>query len=658
MKAFYYLLLFIFFSLPNLQSQSFKLLKDIGSGSQEGLALNIDLVEFGDKVYFQSVSETLWETDGTSDGTKETVPRSTASRVETLVSTGSKMFFQGRNNENSLFVSDGTAAGTMKVREFPNLDIEFITPLDENTVVFGVQNFNGDVSEIWSSDGTVSGTQKLTDMEFSYPYIVSRFQNQIIVQDERFTDPESYITDGTPAGTYKMIDWVNTFFDLESVSVAVGGENLIFITGSQEEGGDLWRRNFVSDGTASGTARIGAFGFQKIFELGNNYFIVSNDALYFYNNTDKNLSTIKGLYAFTEPVFDNGRVFFHASDKTPWVSDGTPAGTKQLGSANIGSFNFDPVLFASGDSLFYNQEASDADYWRVVNINDVTDTIMIDYSPRNLLSPIPRMVNYKGKLLLNRRTDDEGHELWIFSSEPPPPPPVLEATLTQTGKILCNGDETGALDLDITGGTPPYDIIWTPNNHSGQMLRNLTPGDYSALVTDAMGLSLTIDATIVEPPVLAFTLITEPDDGTSSGSIQILPSGGTPPYTYWWPFGFTSFGFTDGLPFGDYFIRVLDENDCLVSDSVMIELLTPVDDFLNEHVKVYPTLARNKITIESPFFVSVEIINSNGKIVQEISEHKGKNDFNLPNLSEGLYFVKVKKEEGFVIRKIFISNKE
>ena len=42
----------------------------------------------------------------------------------------------------------------------------------------------------------------------------------------------------------------------------------------------------------------------------------------------------------------------------------------------------------------------------------------------------------------------------------------------------------GEVSINITGGTPPYDITWTNNGSKTATLINLPPGNYTATVTD------------------------------------------------------------------------------------------------------------------------------------------------------------------------------
>jgi Secretion system C-terminal sorting domain len=134
----------------------------------------------------------------------------------------------------------------------------------------------------------------------------------------------------------------------------------------------------------------------------------------------------------------------------------------------------------------------------------------------------------------------------------------------------------GSITLQINGGIPPYEIIWTyPPNGSlvdmGEQLTidGLTPGDYIVDVTDA--LCGTASATFAVN-CDGFYIDAEIFDGTlgvcDDGSISILPQNGTPPYTYetkfcvypgvWDPVWTTQV--VSGLAGGDYCVTVTDNS--------------------------------------------------------------------------------------------------
>ncbi|NQX90930.1 MAG: SprB repeat-containing protein, partial [Flavobacteriales bacterium] len=114
-----------------------------------------------------------------------------------------------------------------------------------------------------------------------------------------------------------------------------------------------------------------------------------------------------------------------------------------------------------------------------------------------------------------------------------------ELVLNATGTTLvCFGDTNGSIDLEITGGTPPYDITWTDSNgvlSNNEDLNNLGPDTYTAVVLDNAGCDAQIEVVIEENPDLEITMdVTQPACLSSDGVLTANVSGGTEPYQYSW----------------------------------------------------------------------------------------------------------------------------
>ncbi len=140
-------------------------------------------------------------------------------------------------------------------------------------------------------------------------------------------------------------------------------------------------------------------------------------------------------------------------------------------------------------------------------------------------------------------------------------PPQLTASATGTNP-LCFGGNTGSITLTPGGGTPPYTYNWS-NGSNSQNPMNLPVGTFNGTVTDANGCQQTVSVTLTQPTQLSATAVgTNPIcNGGSTGSINLTPTGGTPPYTYVWSNGSTSQDPT-GLPAGSFSVTITDANGC------------------------------------------------------------------------------------------------
>ena len=141
-------------------------------------------------------------------------------------------------------------------------------------------------------------------------------------------------------------------------------------------------------------------------------------------------------------------------------------------------------------------------------------------------------------------------------------PELVEITIESTD-ILCYGDETGVIDLNIRGGVAPYTYEWS-NGATTQDIRNIPKGQYSVIIKDANGCSEIREVTIYEPPKFFAVLESETQIacyGQSTGAIDVRISGGVTPYTFEWSNGATTEDLND-IPAGDYTLKVTDANGC------------------------------------------------------------------------------------------------
>ncbi|MDW8419455.1 MAG: gliding motility-associated C-terminal domain-containing protein, partial [Chitinophagales bacterium] len=140
-----------------------------------------------------------------------------------------------------------------------------------------------------------------------------------------------------------------------------------------------------------------------------------------------------------------------------------------------------------------------------------------------------------------------------------PQPFNLTATITH---ILCNGANTGAVDVTITGGTSPYTYAWN-QGATTQDLTGITAGIYTLTVSDANSCTTTLTATVNQPAPLQIQSQIQHVSchGGNNGFINIQVAGGVPLYTFTWSNGSTLQN-QYNLTAGSYVVTVKDANNC------------------------------------------------------------------------------------------------
>jgi gliding motility-associated-like protein len=145
-------------------------------------------------------------------------------------------------------------------------------------------------------------------------------------------------------------------------------------------------------------------------------------------------------------------------------------------------------------------------------------------------------------------------------------PPILDVSLISKTDLLCSGQPTGAIAINVDGGTAPYNYTWTgPNDFisSNNDLVGIAAGTYDLAVTDNSGCSKTLSVTLTQPSEIIIKATTTPIIcyGDNNASIRIVVSGGVAPYIISWS-NLANGTFQDNLSAGDYLITVTDALNC------------------------------------------------------------------------------------------------
>lgn len=140
-------------------------------------------------------------------------------------------------------------------------------------------------------------------------------------------------------------------------------------------------------------------------------------------------------------------------------------------------------------------------------------------------------------------------------------------TNATSDNLLCNGDNSGRISLNVSGGTSPYTYAWN-NNAETATIDNLAAGEYSCTVTDRNYCTVSQSFTITQPDLLSVQAEASNITcyGAENGSISVSVTGGTPAYNYSWNDGIATEDRTN-LSSGDYSLTVTDANSCMASVS-------------------------------------------------------------------------------------------
>ena len=158
-----------------------------------------------------------------------------------------------------------------------------------------------------------------------------------------------------------------------------------------------------------------------------------------------------------------------------------------------------------------------------------------------------------------------------------PSPPIFSVNPIVTN-ISCFGANDGSIILNFLGGIAPVNLIWSDGSSAGIIRNNLAAGTYSVIITDSKPCTITRTFTILEPQLLILSAnLTNALDcnNANSGAINLLVSGGTPPFTYLWNNGTTTEDLVN-IPAGNYAITVTDSRGCIKTEQYSITRPNPI----------------------------------------------------------------------------------
>ncbi len=166
--------------------------------------------------------------------------------------------------------------------------------------------------------------------------------------------------------------------------------------------------------------------------------------------------------------------------------------------------------------------------------------------------------------------------------------------------ITCGGICTGSASV-IPNNAAPYTYSWSSIPSNASSVINLCAGNYTCVITNVCGLTLTKTVSITQPTILNATIGTTTSSiciGASVGLSSTL-SGGTPPYSINWNTGSTVANITvtpTSTPSVTYILNVNDVKGCTKSISTTIQVY-PLPVVNTNHLPILPLCAGKTATI-------------------------------------------------------------
>ncbi|UUW08472.1 T9SS type A sorting domain-containing protein [Flavobacterium plurextorum] len=151
-------------------------------------------------------------------------------------------------------------------------------------------------------------------------------------------------------------------------------------------------------------------------------------------------------------------------------------------------------------------------------------------------------------------------------------PNTLTASIGAQIDASCNGSNNGSATVAVSGGFGTYTYSWSPSGGTAATATGLSPGTYTATVTDTNNCTAKQSFTIGEPTALKVTSTQQNVTcyNGNNGEANVTISGGIAPYSYKWSNSDSTTKTAQNLVKGDYVCTITDSNNCSINQNFTI----------------------------------------------------------------------------------------
>ena len=209
---------------------------------------------------------------------------------------------------------------------------------------------------------------------------------------------------------------------------------------------------------------------------------------------------------------------------------------------------------------------------------------------------------------------------------------------TKTTPIVCYGDNNASINLEVSGGVSPYQITWS-NLGTGTSQSNLSAGDYTITVTDALNCTKTVTVNIPEAPIFTVNPVVKNIScfGANNGSITLNFVGGIAPVTLTWNDGAVTGTTRNNLKPGSYTVTIVDSKPCTITRTFII--LEPQQLVLSANLT-------NALDCNNANTGAINLLVSGGSAPFTYAWSNGATTEDLINIPAGNYLVTVTDANG------------
>ncbi|RMG77871.1 MAG: hypothetical protein D6714_19175, partial [Bacteroidetes bacterium] len=232
--------------------------------------------------------------------------------------------------------------------------------------------------------------------------------------------------------------------------------------------------------------------------------------------------------------------------------------------------------------------------------------------------------------------------------------------------VSCAGEKDGAIEVMVSGGSGHFTFLWNTGD-TLQSIYNIPAGTYFLEVFDENGCSTAVTFEVPEPEPIGLIIenIVHDANMTSTGAIDITPTGGSGMYLFTWFDAGGNVISTDedpvGLAAGFYQVQILDSENCVFqSDFIEIESVTATNEpEPGSNIQLWPNPAGEKAWLRVPKNETVAGIlvwsPKKGLVpVTVTAVHDHQWEIETGQLPRGIYWIQIDTSGGRFYKKLII----
>lgn len=287
-------------------------------------------------VFYFVVGDSLMKSDGTSAGTVELA---THDRPQIHAATSEHVYFStgGGTEEGALWRTDGTAEGTIQLRE----NVKSVDGLAfEDSFVYEPN----ESTELWQSDGTAEGTRLMRDLGDVPAVLMASANGHVLIGKKRPASPPINLPAfGVAPIATELVSYNPTTDEEQILATDLTWYSRLEVTSLGElayfrNGGAIWQ----TDGTTEGTFALPEGVDPRRVSINGKQFFVDEAGLNVSSgqpdagrtlpiNTGQTMDSMRNPLFVRAPEFQEvGDTILFTGNQGLWETDGTERGTSQV----------------------------------------------------------------------------------------------------------------------------------------------------------------------------------------------------------------------------------------------------------------------------------------------------------------------------------------